>query len=574
MARVALGNDKDPWLVPTTRVAPAPGLLPKRSAPQASEPSLDNLPVWNDLIELKDHAKAIMEFRTRPCLDFQRGFCAKHGMKPKVAQCFFWHFMSQKRRPPINAITGQLTYWDVPCPSFNNDVGSFCPAGELCPFTHGRDELSYHPAKYKTRACNGHDCRGEGVCCFAHGDGELRTFAPERYSFQSFVSPKAGSPLFADTSRRSATTPAPISSPFVMSSGQAGPKSRFCATYPNVHQCRRGALCGWAHTREEVQAPLMLKEEEDHEPHSLTEEFFTRRFKTLWCPIGAQHDWQSCVYAHTYQDARRDPGIGYGPQPCPYWSKKDTRIAYSQRCPLGLRCPYSHGAKEQLYHPRYFRTVVCRDLQQKGCPRQILCAFHHRRAERRFPLADNMDYSKPLKKEAIEPTWAASFLCPPIFQEEIGEAPRSSTSTSTATASTFWQAGQSTTTTGTRSTVPALKEMRPVAPGLYVSESPRTQSTAHDSDPLAEDKEPTSGRDHPGTSPALSEQDWQGADLGFSDWYPGTDMASWAASGAGLFDPYLGGAAVGFTPFYEGHADGTEPPSAWWPEEEATTGAP
>eukprot|EP00913_Durusdinium_trenchii_P033176 g31059.t1 len=31
----------------------------------------------------------------------------------------------------------------------------------------------------------------------------------------------------------------------------------------------------------------------------------------------------------------------------------------------GLRCPYAHGAKEQLYHPRYFRTVVCRDLRSK-----------------------------------------------------------------------------------------------------------------------------------------------------------------------------------------------------------------
>ena len=31
---------------------------------------------------------------------------------------------------------------------------------------------------------------------------------------------------------------------------------------------------------------------------------------------------------------------------CPYWSKKDTGAEYSQRCPLGLRCPYSHGAKD------------------------------------------------------------------------------------------------------------------------------------------------------------------------------------------------------------------------------------
>jgi len=150
----------------------------------------------------------------------------------------------------------------------------------------------------------------------------------------------------------------------------------------------------------------------------LTEAFFTLRFKTLWCPVGAQHDWQTCAYAHTYQDARRLPSIGYGPQPCPFWSKRETRAAYAQRCPLGLRCPYSHGAKEQLYHPKYFRTVVCRDLQMRGCPRQHLCAFHHRRAERRSPPADDVDYSRPISKETLPVEWAASFLAPPFFQEK------------------------------------------------------------------------------------------------------------------------------------------------------------
>ena len=58
-----------------------------------------------------------------------------------------------------------------------------------------------------------------------------------------------------------------------------------------------------------------------------------------------------------------------------------SKVSYSQRCPLGLRCPYAHGAKapyvlhmdetrqmpkmcfawqEQLYHPKYFRTALSR----------------------------------------------------------------------------------------------------------------------------------------------------------------------------------------------------------------------
>lgn len=138
------------------------------------------------------------------------------------------------------------------------------------------------------------------------------------------------------------------------------------------------------------------------------------KFKTLWCPVGVQHDWQACVYAHNYQDARRQVTIGYGPRPCPYWAKKDGSADYAQRCPLGLRCPFSHGAKEQLYHPQYFRTVICRDLRAKACPRMKLCAFFHRRAERRKPPTDNTDYSMPLPEELLPKDWVTDFLAPPF----------------------------------------------------------------------------------------------------------------------------------------------------------------
>jgi len=158
-------------------------------------------------------------------------------------------------------------------------------------------------------------------------------------------------------------------------------KERFCATFPDVSVCRHGSSCSFAHSRDEVRAPLLSEQEEAAETEALTHEFFTQRFKTLWCPIGGQHDWQACMYAHTYQDVRRPPAIGYGHQLCPYWNKKDTSLAYSQRCPLGPRCPYAHGAKEQLYHPCYFRTLTCRDLLRRKCPRGRLCAFMHKQAD-------------------------------------------------------------------------------------------------------------------------------------------------------------------------------------------------
>jgi len=380
------------------------------------------LPYWNDAEEKREVVEAILEFHTMPCEDFQRGYCAKHGGgRGRVSRCSFYHFESQSRRRPVSMLDGQLTYWDAPCDSFSSELG-YCPNGEACPFAHGKEEVSYHPAKYKTRLCNVQDCRGEDVCCFAHGDNELRSKAFEQYS--CFVIASRRGIAAHDSVDPHVALEDDGSFPQFTTSSEKLQKHRFCASYPNVSQCRRGSSCVYAHAREEITTELFTLEEEELKAAILTEGFFTTRFKTLWCPVGGQHDWQTCVYAHTYQDARRLPSIGYGPQPCPFWSKKETRAAYAQRCPLGLRCPYSHGAKEQLYHPKYFRTVVCRDLQMRGCPRQHLCAFHHRRAEKRNASADIVDYSKPISKNVLPSDWADNFLAPPLLQERsLDEGP-------------------------------------------------------------------------------------------------------------------------------------------------------
>jgi len=197
-------------------------------------------------------------------------------------------------------------------------------------------------------------------------------------------------------------------------------KRRFCTSYPDAGACRRGAACTFAHCREEI-PNLLQVEEENQEPAALTDAFFMYKYKTRWCPKGVQHEWHTCVYAHNYQDARRPVSIGYGARLCPYWSKKDTGAEYAQRCPLGLRCPYSHGAKEQLYHPQYFKTIVCRDLRGNGggkaCPRHTLCAFYHSRNEKRTSPADDVDYTQPLPAEALPGDWIGEFLSPPFLPE-------------------------------------------------------------------------------------------------------------------------------------------------------------
>lgn len=217
-------------------------------------------------------------------------------------------------------------------------------------------------------------------------------------------------------------------------------KKRFCSTFPSAGQCRRGATCAFAHTREEARTPLFSVEEEQKDPTALTEEFFMYKFKTLWCPIGVQHDWQTCVYAHNYQDARRRVDLGYGARPCPYWSKKDTSLDYSQRCPLGLRCPYSHGAKEQLYHPTHFRTAACRDLSgpRKVCPRKELCVFFHRRQERRTPPFDDVDYEQPLSMNCLDDDWVEHFLSQPFPCNDVPGATEGTVSGGPSMAQHFW----------------------------------------------------------------------------------------------------------------------------------------
>jgi len=388
-------------------------LPPFPTEPQGQGPDAivtDALPMWQEEDELPDHRQYIFHYHTMMCPQFAQGFCPRHkGSRSAPLQCFCYHFESQRRRPLVDTFTGQLRYWDVLCEHVAE--GKECPYGDMCAFAHTREEISYHAAKYKTKFCNDRDCRGQEVCCFAHGDSELRTHALEMYSYWSLFGGGANGGMLMQAPFMNMPPPSqwPATSKVY--------KHRFCASYPNVSSCRRGDACAFAHSREEIRTPLLADDEENQRQTALNNEFFMYRFKTLWCPVGVQHDWQSCVYAHNYQDARRHPGINYGPRPCPYWKRKDTALEYSQRCPLGVRCPFSHGAKEQLYHPAYFKTVTCQDWPgSNNCPRGKLCAFWHKRSQQRprGNSEDEFNYKQPISESRLQEALQPDFLSPPF----------------------------------------------------------------------------------------------------------------------------------------------------------------
>ncbi|PHJ25503.1 zinc finger (ccch type) motif-containing protein [Cystoisospora suis] len=239
-------------------------------------------------------------------------------------------------------------------------------------------------------------------------------------------------------------------------------KQRFCSNFPNNGRnvcCARGIFCAFAHTRGEIRATLFT-EEEEKKPDCT---FFVSKFKTVWCPYGSQHDWHTCGYAHTYQDCRRSPAIGYGSEPCPAWNKDLHSADYDKRCPHGARCSFSHGSKEQLYHPSYYKTMPCIDYRPQsgggasggvdtkgggssanhskgphsqrnggglvltaigGCPRGFLCAFYHDVSERRLPSPPPLpqfSYTQPLpvgQLKFLQPL----FLQPPLFNLDDFEA--------------------------------------------------------------------------------------------------------------------------------------------------------
>eukprot|EP00971_Amphidinium_carterae_P288841 5735346-Amphidinium_carterae.2 len=62
------------------------------------------------------------------------------------------------------------------------------------------------------------------------------------------------------------------------------------------------------------------------------------------------------------------------------------------------------------------------DLRAKACPRQTLCAFFHRRAERRRAPTDPTDYALPLSEENLPEQWVADFLAPPFRDASAGGA--------------------------------------------------------------------------------------------------------------------------------------------------------
>ena len=70
-------------------------------------------------------------------------------------------------------------------------------------------------------------------------------------------------------------------------------------------------------------------------------------YKTEFCILNlTEHEKDKCVYAHNWQDYRRDPSIySYEPIPCINWKTKEMIYDYLCGCEQGAGCNMCHGWK-------------------------------------------------------------------------------------------------------------------------------------------------------------------------------------------------------------------------------------
>lgn len=165
-------------------------------------------------------------------------------------------------------------------------------------------------------------------------------------------------------------------------------KTKFCSSiYQEIIDCEYGPFCGFAHSEQEIRNHLIHKLERDLD-------FYMFIFKTVFCPFNHEHNKASCVYAHNWQDFRRNPYIFYySPQACPYWECESFIMNYQDGCKNGADCEYSHGWKEMWYHPFSYKIQPC----QTSCSKKAECPYFHSFEDRRDLLY--YQYTVPRKRE-------------------------------------------------------------------------------------------------------------------------------------------------------------------------------
>lgn len=145
-------------------------------------------------------------------------------------------------------------------------------------------------------------------------------------------------------------------------------RRKYCKNIFNLQDCQYKLYCSKAHSTCDVKVELLNFMDFD-------DDFFLFKFKTEFCPINWEHNYQKCVYAHSWEDFRRNIiKIPYSQNPCDENDNEDEMCAN-----LG-HCQYSHGWFESNYHPLNYKKSRC---DHDTCDRTF-CPFLHPGDSKRF----------------------------------------------------------------------------------------------------------------------------------------------------------------------------------------------
>ena len=121
------------------------------------------------------------------------------------------------------------------------------------------------------------------------------------------------------------------------------------------------------------------------------DDFCLFHYKTEFCPIIWEHNYQKCVFAHSWEDFRRNViKFPYGNMVC---EDIDPEIGICKE--LG-NCYFAHNWFELNFHPLNYKKNNC---EIENC-HKVFCPFLHPEENQRFRMIDNLQnfYIYPINR--------------------------------------------------------------------------------------------------------------------------------------------------------------------------------
>lgn len=288
------------------------------------------------------------------------------------------------------------------CSTF--EVEKFCPDGSTCSRAHGLRELrSFENPLFKTQMCTAYEqearCRMGESCLFAHGEEELRDL--------TFPTPPQSS-LTATAERIANIENQPSGSRVINRQNidvqltqrtNSKNQTKFCKYFANYGECNKGEACIFPH--------LTKNDVESSSAASASDSFPSLLQQPQAIPT---------VQLMTNAD---QSGMLKPVDPRKIKTRLCAIYLRNQNCPNKGSCNYAHGESE-LRVPSTpnentnkgtgnFKTVLCKNFEEKECFSGDNCVFAHSRFELR-PRGFKGDFDEKIKQN---PNW--KFPCVTSF---------------------------------------------------------------------------------------------------------------------------------------------------------------